>query len=164
MSNHPSDDDDNNPYAAPIDDSRERTRKSPIERVKGKVMTPAIFLIIVGAIGLIMSILSIIIAAVAPPVPVDPRAPEMMQAFQSGQRGPIAIAVQSVFFVVNVVIMIGAVQMVRFQSRTFAVVASILAIINVGSCCCVLGAPIGIWNLVVLQSKDVIRAFDSVVT
>lgn len=51
--------------------------------------------------------------------------------------------------------------MLRFQSRVFAIVASVFAIVNIGTCCCVLGAPVGIWCLIVLMGQDVIRAFES---
>ena len=41
-----------------------------------------------------------------------------------------------------------------------AIAASIVSMFNVGSCCCVIGLPIGIWALVILLMGDVKRAFE----
>jgi hypothetical protein len=84
-----------------------------------------------------------------------------MKGFQQGMVGPLAATIQGAFVIVNSVIIVGAVQMVRFQSRPFAIVASVLAIVDIASGCCCLGIPIGIWSLIVLMSDDVQRAFES---
>ncbi|MBS0204850.1 MAG: hypothetical protein JSS49_18235 [Planctomycetes bacterium] len=158
------DDDEDNPYSPPesdLDGSGSRRKKSPIERVKGKVMAPAIALVIVGSLGLMMSIVNVVLAVFSGPAIVDPNAPEFLRNIQQASVGPLAIVVQAAFVVFNGVIIGGGVQMMRFQSRVFAIVASVFAIVNVGTCCCVLGAPVGIWCLIVLLSQDVIRAFES---
>lgn len=158
------DDDEENPYSPPesdLDGSGSRRKKSPIERVKGKVMAPAIALVIVGSLGMVMSIVNVVIALVRGSAIVDPNAPEFLQDIQQVSVGPLAIVVQAALVVFNGVIIGGGVQMMRFQMRVFAIVTSVFAIGNVGSCCCVLGAPVGIWCLIVLLSQDVIRAFES---
>lgn len=164
MSQNISDDDDDadNPYSSPESDTQKpRRKKSSIERVKGKVMAPAIGLIVAGSLGLAMSIFSIVLALTTAPPPVDPNAPEFIKSFQEGSRGPVAAIVQMGFAVLNLVIILGGVQMMNFQSRVFAIIASIGAIVNFGSCCCLLGAPMGIWSLIILSGADVIRAFES---
>ena len=155
------DDDDENPFASPGFDPTEPPQrgKGSIARVKGKVQAPAIGLIIASSIGLLMSIVNIVIAATSPPPVIDPNAPELLQEFQKGQVGPVAVVIQVAFVFVNVIIMIGAIQMFRFQSRGFAIAVSILAILNFGSCCCLLGAPFGIWSLIVLMADNVANAF-----
>ncbi|WP_010585777.1 hypothetical protein [Schlesneria paludicola] len=156
--------DDENPFASPKfepDDVRSDVDVGTVESVQGKVMAPAIAMIMVASLGLLMSFVNIVIAAIGPQVVIDPNAPKILQDFQRGQVGPVAIVFQSVFVVVNSVILFGAVQMLRFRSRIFAVVVSIVSIINFGTCCCLLGAPFGIWSLVVLLSSDVIQAFET---
>jgi hypothetical protein len=32
--------------------------------------------------------------------------------------------------------------------------------INIGTCCCIIGLPAGIWSLVILLQPDVSKAFD----
>ena len=41
------------------------------------------------------------------------------------------------------------------------VAGSVLAILNIGSCCCVLGLPVGIWSLTVLMSPDIITMYSA---
>jgi len=164
MSPRSAGDDHDNPFASPEfepDGTTPRGGMGAVESVKTKVRVPAICLIIVGSLGLLMSIVNVVIAT-GQPIKVDPNAPEFMQGLQRGQVGPVAMAIQSVFAVVNGVIIIGAVQMLRFQSRIFAIVVSAIAIVNLGTCCCVVGAPIGIWSLIVLSSNDVVKAFEIV--
>jgi hypothetical protein len=117
--------------------------------------------LVVASLGLVLSIVNIVIAVVSPPPAVDPNAPEFVRGFQQGTVGPVAIIIQSGFVVFNGIIIAGAIQMMRFQSRVFAIVASIMAIVNVGTCCCTLGAPVGIWSLIILSMSDVSAAFDA---
>lgn len=94
------DDDNDNPFAPPESDldSRSPRKKSPIERVKGKVMAPAIALIIVGSLGLIMSIVNVVVAIASGPAILDPNAPEFVRNFQQASVGPLAIVVQGRLF------------------------------------------------------------------
>ena len=47
-----------------------------------------------------------------------------------------------------------------FAVGALGIAASIVAMINFGNCCCLLGIPIGIWSLVILMQPDVKAAFD----
>jgi hypothetical protein len=53
------------------------------------------------------------------------------------------------------IIIYGAVKMLRGASYGWAKAASILAIVPFTSCCFLIGAPIGIWALVVLSKPEV---------
>jgi hypothetical protein len=53
------------------------------------------------------------------------------------------------------IIIYGAVKMLKGASHGWAKAASILAIVPVTSCCFLIGAPIGIWALVVLSKPEV---------
>ncbi|MBW8884078.1 MAG: hypothetical protein JF612_04715 [Planctomycetia bacterium] len=61
----------------------------------------------------------------------------------------------------NVFIIVCAVQMMKLQSWGMAVAGSVLAMLNIGSCCCVVGIPVGLWSLAVLMSPDIITIFSA---
>jgi hypothetical protein len=130
-----------------------------IEAVKWKVRPPAIFLCVVGVLGMVMSILSIVLALVLhdPIAAANPNHP--MAAFQD-YAGPEAAGIQVLFVFVNLTIIVGAVQMMRIKIRAMGFVAAVLAMINIGNFCCVLGLPAAIWTFVILMQKDVAKAFD----
>jgi hypothetical protein len=139
-------------YSAPVSPTRALASK-------GKVTVPAVALIVTGAMGLCGSIFSCIWSMVVEPPPIDPNMPPLMQQFMQGSAGPMALAIQAVFIIVNLVVLAGAVQMLRFKAWNLAVTSTILAMINIGNCCCVIGLPIGIWGLVILMQNDVKLAF-----
>jgi len=55
-----------------------------IERVRTKVMVPAIFIIVLASLGLIAGIFGTISALVSDPPPVDPNAPEFVKHSPKG--------------------------------------------------------------------------------
>jgi hypothetical protein len=145
-----------NPYQSPGNDSQ-----NPYElqqRVKGRVMAPAIALIVVGIVGLLGSFYNVFHAFTAKPV-VDPNAPVFVQEMSKSATGPVAAVVQIVFVIVNLVIIAGASMMLRIQSWGMALTSTILAMVTFGTCCCVVGSPVGIWSLVILLQPDVKAAF-----
>jgi hypothetical protein len=154
---------DANPYRSPDSESqpsRSNRKRSLIERVEWKIKAPAVALIVVGSLGVVMSIVNVAIAVTAPPPVIDPNDPPFIQGLRRGQVGPVAITIQSGFIVYNSVIIAGAVQMLRFRTWALGLVASIMAMINIGTCCCVIGLPIGIWSLIILLQQDVKKAFE----
>jgi hypothetical protein len=56
-------------------------------------------------------------------------------------------------------IIFGAVHMLYSSNYRLAKVAAILTLIPLTSCCCVLGAPVGIWALVVLRDPAIKQVF-----
>jgi hypothetical protein len=128
--------------------------------LKVKVIAPAIALIIVGCLGFIASIYGVVNAIVSDPPPVAPGAPEWAKAFAEGSVGTSAAIIQSIFLIINIVIIFGGIRMFRFQGWGVCLASSVLAIVNFGTCCCVIGAPIGIWALIVLNMPDVKQAFN----
>ena len=153
--------DPNNPYANPFGPTNVR-RMELGNLPKSKVLPPAIALIVAAALGLVMSFVGITTALSAVPPQVDPNAPPILQEFVRGTHGPIAAAIQSLFAGLNCLILFGSIQMLRFKMRGLAITASILSMINLGNCCCLLGLPFGIWALVVLFMEDVRSAFAQV--
>jgi hypothetical protein len=57
-------------------------------------------------------------------------------------------------------IVLGAIKMYRLQAFSLAMTSAVLAVIPCTSPCCLLGIPIGIWALVILNQDHVKRAFD----
>jgi hypothetical protein len=151
-----------NPYASPETESERFGGARELPRVK--VTAPAVALIMVAVLGLGFSVYGVIHAMIAPPPPpmpanMDPDTQDFLRGFQEGSVGPFAAVLQAVFVGVNVLIIAGAIQMIRFKMWGLGLASSILAMVNFGNCCCLLGLPIGIWALVILLLSDVKEAF-----
>jgi hypothetical protein len=147
---------DSNPYASPSG----LPSAEPQRRVHGRVIAPAIALMTLATMGLALSIFNVGWALTEHKI--DARGPEFMQQIQRGATGPLAATVQGGFVLLNLLILLGAVQMFRFRTWALAVVAAGLAMVNCGSLCCVPGIPIGIWSLVILLMPEVRMAFQMV--
>jgi hypothetical protein len=70
---------------------------------------------------------------------------------------PLLLA-QAIGFVFGIVIIVGSVKMIRLKSHGLATVASVLALLPCGPAW-LLGLPMGIWSLMVLNRRDVKAAF-----
>jgi hypothetical protein len=147
-----------NPYLSPtyagyVEPPQQR------ERAPAKLLLAAMALIAVAGLGLAFSGFNFVLTfgeAV-----VDPNAPPMVQEFQRGTVGPVATGMQGGFVLLNLFIIICAVQMMKLQNWGLAVTGSTLAILNIGSCCCILGLPVGLWCLAVLSSPEVMIMFSA---
>jgi hypothetical protein len=146
-----------NPYATPMHSAFPPPGGSP--QVKNKVMPPAIAMLVAAVIGLAASLFNFAFSFTEPVV--DPAAPPFLQEMQKGAAGPVTSVIQGAFIVVNSLIIFGAAQMLRCRTWGLALMASILSMVNFGTCCCILGLPFGIWSLVVLVAPDVKLAFAS---
>src|SRR5260221_14417428 len=73
---------------------------------------------------------------------------------------PLVLLVQAISFGIGIVIIVGAVKMMRLRSHGFATVASVLAMLPCGPAW-LLGLPMGIWSLIVLNRQNVKAAFDA---
>ncbi len=155
----PASTDDDNPYASPRIGSGQWAHTG--ERPTLKVGFPAVVLIVLGGFGLILSVASAVMAVTGEPPQIDPNAAPLMQAFEEGSHGPVAAVLQGIFVFVNALIIVGAIQMLRFRSWGLALAASILAMVDIGNCCCLAGLPVGVWSIVVLSMSDVREAFQS---
>ena len=144
-----------NPYASPA--FAPFQSPDPREQVKGRVIAPAIALIVVGVVGLAVSLFNFGFSFTEPVI--DPNAPEFIQGMQAGATGPVVAVVQGIFCLVNLFLIGGGVQMARFRTWGISLAASVLAMLNFGTCCCIVGLPVGIWSLVILLQPDVKAAF-----
>ena len=64
-------------------------------------------------------------------------------------------------FLLNALVIIGAIQMKKMKTYAMAMTAAIIAVIPCVSPLCLLGLPFGIWALVVLNNANVKTAFRS---
>ncbi len=145
-----------NPYLSPTFPTEVKPQR---ESAPGKLLAPAMCLIAVAGLGLAFSGFNF--AMSFGEARVDPNAPEMVREMQRGSVGPVATAIQGTFGLVNLFIIVCAVQMMKMQNWGLGVTGSVLAILNIGSCCCVLGAPVGLWSMTVLMSPEIITMFNA---
>jgi hypothetical protein len=84
---------------------------------------------------------------------------EELPSWVNAMAGGLGI-VQSIFgIILSTVILFGALKMKKLESYTFAIVATIIAMVPCISPCCIVGLPIGIWALLVLNKPEVKSAF-----
>lgn len=135
---------------------------APASDALQQVQGPAIGLIVTALLGILYQILNIILTA----------AGVTMGAFQQGQpgyenmpawvqtmSGGLGIVLGVIALVAGVVVLLGALKMKKLENHTFAVIATVIAMVPCISPCCLVGLPIGIWALVVLNKPEVKGSF-----
>lgn len=124
-----------------------------------KVAGPAIGLMVVAGVGICVQILGILANILG--IGLAGAMAENREGMFRMMSGGVGIAISIIGIAIGAVVFFGAQKMKALESYSFAVVATILAMIPCLSPCCILGLPIGIWSLVVLLSQDVKAAFRS---
>lgn len=127
------------------------------------IKPPAIGLIVIGAINALTGVLSLLsmILRAAGMLTQNAAAPAGADgaAYRTGQRLAGLIVVLSTIaapFIIK-----GAVDMLKGRNYSSAKKAAILAMIPMTSCCFLLGAPIGLWALLVLSKPEVKTFFET---
>jgi predicted Zn finger-like uncharacterized protein len=141
-------------------DRRQRSSRTR-ERVKGRVMAPAICLLVAAILGLLLDGFQIVYALGPAPAlpPPKPGEPEWLREFQKGTHGPQAVGM-GVFGVAYCgVIIFASIMMLNMRMWGLALAGSIMSMINCMNLCCLLGLPFGIWSLVVLLNEEVKAGF-----
>lgn len=150
----------NNPYAPPMGGPMGGNPNSGY--AAGKVNGPAIGLMVVAGIGIALQALSLVMNVLGAGVGAaaagagEQGGPEGIQMMMQGGLG---IVFSLIGIVIGVVILMGALKMKKLESYGFAMAASVIAMLPCLSPCCLLGLPIGIWALVVLNDANVKSAF-----
>lgn len=133
-------------------------------RIQERVTPPAVALIVTGGLGIVTQLLSLFLGLSA----------NFTQGFQEGLSegmespeflapflGSVFIVISSIIgMIIAALIIFAGIRMLKIQNRGFAIAASILAMIPCISPCCIIGLPVGIWALVVLNDNDVKMAFN----
>jgi hypothetical protein len=139
-------------------DDRPR-RRSSREYANERVTLPAIFLMIVGALGFFLAIAN---AAYVLSGAGDDQPNPFGNNNRNMKNDPSYIAGEVVALVVTIgwglLVFLGGLLMKGLKSRGFVLFASILAMLPC-NWCCVLGIPFGVWALVVVLDERVKRGF-----
>lgn len=140
---------------------------APTGQAVDAVKLPAIFLIIFGALDVAVSLFALIqnlIGASQPEVQEmlnrQGGGPEAERIIQFATKATLGLSV--LWVIAGAIVIFGAVQMMRLRSFGLALAAAIIAVIPCfGSypCCLVLGIPLGVWALVVLNKPEVKGSF-----
>jgi hypothetical protein len=130
---------------------------------KEKVKTPAMVLLVLTAIMMVLSVLFSILnfmglgfAAMNPGGGMGGGQGQQMELMFSGVAGLIGLAVS---LAVGGVIIVGCQKMMKLESYGWSMAACILSMIPCLAPCCLVGLPVGIWGLVVLNDPAVKSAF-----
>ena len=127
------------------------------------VQGPAMGLIITAILGLLAQAAGIIMNVLG----VGMNAAGMQGQGQGGEEmawanmmtGAAGIVGAIIGIVMGVIILMGALKMKKLESYSFSMVAAVIAMVPCISPCCLVGLPIGIWALVVLNKPEVKSAF-----
>jgi type IV secretory pathway protease TraF len=129
--------------------------------VRRRLQSPAIGLIIVGALNA-LSALVLILGRLVSLV----KGPDKVITDEDRRLGyMVAIIffpiVSLISIVASPIIIFGGIQMLGARRYSIALWAAMLALIPLTSVCCIPGIPIGIWALIVLRHPEVRAAFES---
>jgi hypothetical protein len=127
---------------------------------KGKLTAPAVFLIILAIINTLSAFLWLLgflnqYLGNGQQHVVQDGAERL--GYYIGATLPFAIGVTSI--VVAPFILFGAIRMIGAKNYSIAKMAAVLALLPFTSFCCLLGLPIGLWALIVLNKPEVKNAF-----
>ncbi|MCA9053295.1 MAG: hypothetical protein KDA75_05625 [Planctomycetaceae bacterium] len=137
---------------------RRRRRTSDSTEYAGeRLKAPAICLIVVAGLSIAFRIVDV--GLVATGVAVFPQFGQGPNQANAGARQVGAIIGGVVGVAFNVVVLLGAIKMLKLDSLAMARTSAIISVIPCCSPCLILGIPFGIWALVVLNDPDVRDSF-----
>lgn len=134
------------------------SREAALQAVK----TPAICMIVTASVGIVIYLLTASVHFMGVNTmshrQMPPDMPPWIQHAIESNQGPHGGFIALFAVAINAFILLGAIRMLRLESRSMAIAACIVAMLPC-SCCCLLGIPFGIWGLVVLNKPEVKSAF-----
>lgn len=126
-----------------------------MQRVQG----PAIGLIVTGGLGLLMSLVSFVMNLAG--VGMSGLSGDELGAAANMFAGGLGLAMAMFGFLASAFVGWCGLQMKELKNRTLVTVGSVLAMIPCLSPCCLIGLPIGIWALIVMNDPAVKGSFRS---
>lgn len=137
------------------------------EQAARSLKAPAILLIFFAVAGIVFSFSGLFLKPVITDAMIKlfeqfnlpPEARAQMEAARDAGLTPVDIFQVALGIGTNIVMLIGALKMMKVQSWGLALAAAILVMLPCGSCCCLLGIPLGIWVIVLLNKPEVKAAF-----
>lgn len=123
------------------------------------VQGPAIGLIVTAALGFLGCAVGIILNLTGVTMGAMQQQSQDMPNWVNMMSGGFGIVQSILGIVLSVVILMGALKMKRLENYTFSIIATVIAMVPCISPCCIVGLPIGIWALVILNKPEVKGAF-----
>lgn len=136
--------------------------------VLARTKPAAICLIVFGAVMLVLGLVNLVTASLglgkgqAQELPAD--APDWLKQalrFQTDMPAAVQYGLIAVSLVVFSLVVLGGVRMLQLRARGLVMTAAILVMIPCfTSCCCVLGLPLGIWVVMLINKPEVRSQFE----
>lgn len=124
------------------------------------VQGPATGLIVTAALGFVASTAGIVLNLLGVTLgAMEGQQSQEMPSWATAMSGGFGVVQSLLGIILSVVILMGALKMKKLENYTFAIIATIMAMVPCISPCCIVGLPIGIWALVVLNKPEVKGAF-----
>ncbi|MEQ1905517.1 MAG: hypothetical protein ABL888_15115 [Pirellulaceae bacterium] len=147
----------NNPFQSPLaSGSGGQNSGYALGKVKPFALTLMItmgVMMLLVVVGIVLNLLGMGFAAQAAQAADDPNMAMMMM------QGTIGLVSSIIGLAIGGFIMFACSKMMKLESYGMAMTATILAMIPCISPCCLLGLPIGIWGIVILNDPQVKAAF-----
>lgn len=132
------------------------TASDAMQQVQG----PAIGLIVTAVLGFLVGVSSLLMNALGLTLgAAGIGETDDVPAWANMLSGGVGIMSSLLGLVMSVIILLGALKMKKLESYTFAIIATVIAMVPCISPCCLVGLPIGIWALVVMNKPEVKSAF-----
>ena len=141
------------PTGAPYSYGGDRT--GALEKVNG----PAIGLFVTAGLGLLGAIAGIAMNLLGVGMGASGMGGGAEAQWAQMMSGTVGIIGNVLGIIVSIVIFLGANKMRKLESYGFSMAASIIAMVPCISPCCLVGLPIGIWAIVVLNKPEVKSQF-----
>ena len=135
------------------------------QRAASQLKVPAILILVLAGIGAVLSVAGLFIkgaileAVLNAGIPFDPNIRTQLEQSRAAGIGVSEIFQAVLGLGINVLVIVGALKMLRLQSWGLAMTAAILIMLPCSGCCCLLGLPVGIWALVTLNKPEIKGAF-----
>jgi hypothetical protein len=136
------------PYFPPAARSRAELR--------GKLVGPAVGMIVGAALSILYSVTNLVVIFTVGFEPLGAEMPNDLGARMVTQV--VFVAIYAAVTIVPILVLVGAISMLRMRSYAMAKTGAILALMPC-TCCFVISLPFGIWGLMVLGDIDVRAAF-----
>lgn len=147
-------------YQAP--DSGPTSRKS----IQSQTSPAAICLIVFGALMALLAVVNVITQAISggqtQQLPAE--SPEWLKQamkWQTDMPAAVQYGMAALSLLIFALVILGGVKMLQLRARGLVMTAAVLVMIPCfTSCCCVLGLPLGIWVIVLINKPEVRNQFD----
>jgi hypothetical protein len=128
----------------------------------GMVLAPGICLLVFGILCFLVDVLNLVVTLSPSMQPKNKEGlpPFLQQVLEDQEKNAgLQVTFAGLFLFASLVILGGAVQMLRMRTWGVALAGSIVAMLHLQVCCCLLGLPLGVWSVVVLCQPDVRALF-----